>query len=98
VWRVNNLGQIVGVYGDGITNHGFLLSNGVFTTLDYPGATDTVALGINDKGQIVGTYDGFSYGFLAHPSPEPTSLTLLGIGGAGLMAYRWRRRKVAAIP
>jgi hypothetical protein len=28
-------------------------------------------------------------------TPEPTSLTLLGIGAAGLLGYRWRsaRRK-----
>lgn len=27
------------------------------------------------------------------PVPEPTSLTLLGIGAAGLLGYGWRRRK-----
>jgi uncharacterized membrane protein len=42
-----------------------------FTSLDYPGATDTAAYGINSAGQIVGSYSskddpinvrGFLYG------------------------------------
>ena len=38
-----------------------------FTNIDFPGATGTSALGINDAGQIVGYYeasDGTSHGFL----------------------------------
>jgi hypothetical protein len=31
----------------------------------------------------------------ATTAPEPTSLTLLGIGAAGLLGYGWRRRKGA---
>jgi len=45
----------------------FLYSNGVFNTIRFPGADDTVARGINNAGQIVGTSTniGFgSYGFL----------------------------------
>jgi uncharacterized membrane protein len=42
-----------------------------FTSLEYPGATDTAAYGINSAGQIVGSYSskddpinvrGFLYG------------------------------------
>jgi hypothetical protein len=29
-------------------------------------------------------------------TPEPASLTLLGIGAAGLLGYGWRKRKRAA--
>jgi hypothetical protein len=38
--------------------HGFLLSNGVVTTIDPPNAVDpfTAATGINNSGQIVGLY------------------------------------------
>jgi hypothetical protein len=37
-------------------------------TIDFPGATDTAALDINNSGDIVGTYNGYSRGFLATPS------------------------------
>lgn len=55
---INDSGQIVGRYQDtaGI-NHGFLLSNGVYSPFDVPGASGfTGAVGINSKGQIVGSY------------------------------------------
>jgi probable HAF family extracellular repeat protein len=56
---INNLGQIVGGYqlGDG-SRHGFLLSGGVFSTVDDPSATSgSENVGINNSGQIVGAYD-----------------------------------------
>jgi len=41
-----------------VNQHGFLLSDGFYTTLDDPLATGgTQAFGINDAGQIVGTYE-----------------------------------------
>jgi uncharacterized membrane protein len=72
VYGINSAGDLVGDYQDlqEIT-HGFLLSGGVYTTIDYPGvdAIGTVARGINDSGKIVGysaaadipTYRGFEY-------------------------------------
>jgi hypothetical protein len=63
---INSSGQIVGF--DGTNNSGFLLDNGRYTTLQVPGATETVAYGINDStGQIVGYYSdpaGNFHGFL----------------------------------
>jgi probable HAF family extracellular repeat protein len=54
---INSRGQIVGGYFDDLRRHGFLLSDGVFTTLTVPGAfLDPIALGINDQGRIVGAY------------------------------------------
>jgi probable HAF family extracellular repeat protein len=65
---MNDLGQIVGTYSDSAGNqHGFLLTAGNFTTIDFPGAVATVAGGINDHGQIVGNCDdasGINHGFL----------------------------------
>ena len=51
------------------TEHGFLLDDGVFTTIDHPdaGPLGTAAIGLNDRGQIVGFYagaDGPNHGFL----------------------------------
>jgi probable HAF family extracellular repeat protein len=66
---INDLGQIVGHYIVPGSNfaHGFLYSNGVFTTIDDPlaisGNGSTNATGINDLGQIVGSYTDNSNGF-----------------------------------
>ena len=62
--------------------HGFLYSDGTYTTLDDPLATgskgSTGALSINDAGQIVGGFvdsGGMEHGFLANPPPtSPTSV------------------------
>jgi uncharacterized membrane protein len=55
-WGINSRGDIVGSYTkDGVT-HGFLLSDGVLTTIDYEGAASTEARGINARGDIVGLY------------------------------------------
>ena len=61
---VNAHGDIVGLYCNSaipclITptgTHGFLLSRGELTTIDYPGAVATSATGINARGDIVGGY------------------------------------------
>ncbi len=56
---INDSGQIVEEYVYGTTlgqRAGFLLSNGVFTPIAYPGATFTRALGINRYGDIVGDH------------------------------------------
>src|SRR5215469_7756305 len=66
--RINPRGDIVGSYSspDGKT-HGFLLSQGVYTSIDFPGANSTSANGINSEGEIVGQYfdaAGKEHGFL----------------------------------
>ncbi|SRR6266568_1394144 len=56
---INNLGDIVGVAANGLMSHGFLLDhNGQVSKIDFPGAVKgtTAAFGVNDAGQIVGTY------------------------------------------
>jgi hypothetical protein len=66
---INAQGDIVGRYQDapGGALHGFLLRAGSFTTLDFPGAPATNAFGIDDAGDVVGSYvdtAGVEHGFL----------------------------------
>ena len=54
---INDRGDIVGAFTDSNRKgHGFLLSNGVYTAIDVPGAAATLARGINSRGDIVGSY------------------------------------------
>jgi probable HAF family extracellular repeat protein len=63
---INSLGQIVGAFNTTSCpfpatgcpgTQGFLDVAGVFTTIDFPGAFSSEAAGINDGGQIVGTFN-----------------------------------------
>jgi uncharacterized membrane protein len=52
---INDRGQVVGGYLDAANAfQGFLLDRGRATTIAVPGDQDTVAVGINNHGQIVG--------------------------------------------
>jgi len=63
VFGLNNRGQVAGyTAADPMLNdaHGFLLArvpNGQVTRIDVPDAARTLALGINDRGKIVGAYE-----------------------------------------
>jgi probable HAF family extracellular repeat protein len=63
---VNARGDIVGWYGNGtsFTFHGYLLKQGVKTTIDGPGSSFTLANAINEAGTIVGIY--MDAGFAQH--------------------------------
>jgi hypothetical protein len=57
---VSLLGAVVGDYTDNVgeVNHGYLLSHGSYTTLDFPGATTgTFAGGGNLSNDVVGIYN-----------------------------------------
>ncbi|HEX6189677.1 MAG TPA: hypothetical protein VFZ40_16495 [Pyrinomonadaceae bacterium] len=59
---INARGDIVGTFVEGGVQHGFLLSKGKFTVIDfpetpgYPKAEGTIARGIGPSGEIVGSY------------------------------------------
>ena len=60
--------QIVGHYVDGLGMHGFLLNEGVFTTIDVPGGKNADAQGINPEGEIVGLYTEIGTGTATVPA------------------------------
>jgi hypothetical protein len=55
---INARGDVVGFYAAGGKQHGFLLRDGEYTSLDFPvaGVRATIANGINPRGEIVGQY------------------------------------------
>jgi len=56
---INAGGDMVGFYTDAAAKqHGFLLKDGVYTTIDFPlgGVRGTIANGINPQGEIVGQF------------------------------------------
>jgi len=98
--NINDRGDVTGQWGDANGFfHGFLLSDGVLTILDVPGATDTYALGINDSGLVAGYWDlldvngnalaiyGFTWkdgGFI------DTQINFPGAAGSGLFGVNAR--------
>lgn len=105
---INNSGQIVGYsLVSGGFDHAFVYSDGFMQDLNnlIPSTsrwTLVEALGNNDSGQIVGI--GISpsgrtvEAFLLTPIPEPSSFALLAVGGVGLVAYAWRRKRRGELP
>jgi hypothetical protein len=55
---INARGDIVGFYVAGGIQHGFMLKDGEFSSLDFPvaGVRGTIANGINARGEVVGQY------------------------------------------
>jgi uncharacterized membrane protein len=89
---INNSRDVVGTYACAVAcvnpvtgetstpgMHGFLLQDGLYTRIDVPGGTGTVARGISQQGMIVGHYNvgavthGFAYfqGFYLYPIDVP---------------------------
>ncbi len=90
---INNTGAITGDYVDANLNYySFVYQNGQYTILNDPGALQTIAAGINDQGDFVGSIidaNGYMDGFLATPTvPEPSGLALLAVAG---LAWTGRR-------
>jgi hypothetical protein len=67
--HINDQGQVVGVWFDAqAREHGFLLTNGQYTSIDVPGAVATEVLGINSSNlpTLIGDYldvNGAVHGF-----------------------------------
>lgn len=91
---VNNLGVVVGSYmSTSASDHGYIYDNGVFTTLDFPGATSTILTDIDDQGVILGSYwlngwHGFTYdgvSFTTYDMPGAHWTYLAGFNSHGQM-------------
>ena len=90
---INDKGQVTGFFATATGDDGFLLSGGIRTTLSFPGASVTEALGLNNLGQVVGFYNdamgnphGFIYSggvFTALNDPGATQTTVNGINNFG---------------
>jgi len=73
---INERGDIVGGYANSLSEcyafqlHGFLLVDGQYTAIDFPGSVYTQVLAVNDDGQLVGQFtdnSGKVHGFVAAP-------------------------------
>jgi probable HAF family extracellular repeat protein len=88
---INVAGHIVGWYNG--APDGFLYINGLYATVDHPlTPSDTSVGGINDNGQIIGSYDknGVWHGYLLKDGtyttidhPSATQTILMGINNNG---------------
>ena len=92
---INDRGQVVGYADTGGDGHAFLYANGTMTDLNNlisptSGWVLATASAVNNNGWIVGCGDDPSGGngemFLLTPTPEPSTLVLLGIGASALSA------------
>ena len=104
-WKTNDNGDVVGDFiGDDGFTHGFLLNGAGLTTLDFPGASDTIAFGINEPGTVVGFWDildsdgnliadhGFSWKngvFSQVDFPGAADTGVQGINDAGDLVGSW---------
>jgi hypothetical protein len=95
---INNAGDIVGSYQTNSGWHGFILSKGIYTTIeDVDHIGGTFLFGINDRGQVVGCCSptGFMYNlkkgtFSEITYPGATETYPQGINNAGTVSGYYR--------
>ncbi|MGO9948891.1 MAG: hypothetical protein ACLPWG_18810 [Steroidobacteraceae bacterium] len=86
---VNDEGVIAGFYGANVSN-GFLLTEGKFRTVDFPGAVSTLLRGINNLGDVSGTYsivdlNADEFGFIIPRRGPAISFKLADPTGTGIV-------------
>ena len=70
--RVNDTGEIVGLFGTNVAGpfKGYRRIGATYTTIVFPGSTETRCRGLNNAGMITGRYtgtDGNLHGFTLVP-------------------------------
>jgi hypothetical protein len=84
VTGINNAGQVIGQYYPNGHEMGFVYSDGTFTSIAPPGATWTTPTGINNSGEITGTWidsNDNENGFVGTPTGAVTSTDLSTASG-----------------
>jgi hypothetical protein len=86
---MNDEGVIAGFYGANVSN-GLLLTEGKFRTVDFPGALSTALRGINNLGDVSGTYsvvdlNADEFGFIIPRRGPPISFKLSDPTGTGIV-------------
>ena len=86
---VNDEGVIAGFYGANVSS-GFLLIEGKFQTVDFPGALATALRGVNNLGDVSGTYsvvdlNADEFGFIIPRRGPPISFKLSDPTGIGIV-------------
>lgn len=92
---INDDGVIVGTHNSSLPfpreTTGFILVDGEFQTIRFPGAIYTEITDINNRGEIVGTYTDASeteHAFFGTPVPEPDAFGLVVVAMLCLLFLR----------
>jgi hypothetical protein len=86
---VNDEGVLAGFYGANVSS-GFLFTDGKFRMVDFPGAVATALRGINNLGDVSGTYsvvdlNADEFGFIIPSRGAPISFKLPDPTGTGIV-------------
>jgi uncharacterized membrane protein len=72
---INDRGDVVGSFFDAdFAAHAYLLRHGKFVTIDFPGALETNARGIDDLGRITGNYVACTPDACNETHPDPLEI------------------------